>query len=65
MTAVATIAVCIRMYVRTQIVRSMGPDDYIILIALVCRFAPFITCVRGGTESSVGDFRYGLLHRRP
>lgn len=35
-TSIALVIVCMRLYVRSQIVRSVGKDDYWILAAVVC-----------------------------
>lgn len=37
MTTLAALVVCLRMYVRMRIVRSVGMDDSVMLIALVHR----------------------------
>jgi hypothetical protein len=37
--AVAAAIVILRCYVRISMLRVFGPDDYVIVIALVCRYA--------------------------
>ncbi|MCJ1363414.1 hypothetical protein MMC16_002521 [Acarospora aff. strigata] len=51
MTVMASLAVAIRIYVRTQIVRSVGVDDYIMLLALALSITGF--CV------VIPEIRYG------
>ena len=58
MTALATLAVCLRMYVRTRIVRSVGMDDYVMLLALVYEYEPFVY------SESMTDTLEGAVHRR-
>ncbi|KAL8870913.1 MAG: hypothetical protein Q9174_003147 [Haloplaca sp. 1 TL-2023] len=49
---ISTIVVCLRGYTRSQILHSLGPDDYIIFFSQVC------SIIYGGL--CIGQTRYGL-----
>lgn len=62
MTALATFAVCLRMYVRTRIVRSVGLDDYVMLLALVYKSEPFVFDVEVVTNTLAGAVHHRVLY---
>ncbi|CZT52480.1 uncharacterized protein RSE6_13821 [Rhynchosporium secalis] len=51
----ALIAVCLRLYVRTFMVKVMGPDDYTIIAAMICAIGGMITI---GIEATLGLGRH-------
>jgi len=65
MTALAALAVCLRVYVRTRIVRSVGMDDYVMLLALVYESESIVEDVESETDRLAGDVHRGVLYRYP
>ena len=65
MTALATVAVCLRMYVRTRIVRSVGMDDYVMLSALVPQSELVVDGVGSVTDTLAGAVHRWVRHHYP
>ena len=42
--ALAMLIVCLRLYVRAKIIKTIGPDDYVMVVAAVC-LSTFLTVV--------------------
>ncbi|KAH6679760.1 hypothetical protein B0J14DRAFT_305982 [Halenospora varia] len=51
-TAFATLVVALRMYVRAVILKTMGPDDYVMIFATLCSVSAYVLFV--------GEVKYGV-----